>query len=97
MVELGIFRVLLLAGRRFAGRRNAQTLACALLLLAPGVILAQSADKRGLDELLCNLGDLVAAKSSTSGDAGAQAQRNLEIAKERYNEARRSQGPEQIK
>lgn len=39
MVELGIFRVLLPAGRR-----NAQTLACAMLLLAPGVILAQSAD-----------------------------------------------------
>jgi hypothetical protein len=40
---------------------------------------------------------LVAAKSSTSGDAGAQAQRNLEITKEKYNEARHSQGLEQIK
>jgi hypothetical protein len=40
---------------------------------------------------------LVAAKSSTSGDAGAQAQRNLEITKEQYNEVRRSQGLEQIK
>jgi hypothetical protein len=40
---------------------------------------------------------LVAAKSGTSGDAGAQAQRNLEITKEKYNEARRSQGLEQIK
>jgi hypothetical protein len=40
---------------------------------------------------------LVAAKSSTSGDAGAQAQRNLEITKEKYNEARRSQGLEPIK
>jgi len=40
---------------------------------------------------------LVAVKSSTSGAAGAQAQRNLEITKEKYNEARRSQGLEQIK
>jgi hypothetical protein len=40
---------------------------------------------------------LVGAKSSTSGDAGEQAQRNLEIAKEKYNEARRLQGLEQIK
>jgi hypothetical protein len=40
---------------------------------------------------------LVAAKSGTAGDAGVQAQRNLEAAKAKYNEARRSQGLEQIK
>jgi esterase/lipase superfamily enzyme len=96
MVELGILQVLLPAGRRLAGRRHAQTLACALLLLVPGVILAQSTDllrayrnfeaakaankvadalkygndaltlteetgdKRGLVELLCNLGEFAA-------------------------------------
>jgi hypothetical protein len=40
---------------------------------------------------------LVAAKSGASGSAAAEAQRNLEMTKEKYNEARRSQGLEQIK
>jgi esterase/lipase superfamily enzyme len=44
MVELGIFQVLRPAGRRFAARRSAQSLICALLLLASATVLAQSAD-----------------------------------------------------
>jgi esterase/lipase superfamily enzyme len=44
MVELGIFQVLRPARRRLAARRGARSLACALLLLVPGIILAQSAD-----------------------------------------------------
>jgi esterase/lipase superfamily enzyme len=44
MVEPSIFQVLRLAAGRFAARRSARTLACALLLLAPAVLLAQSTD-----------------------------------------------------
>jgi hypothetical protein len=40
---------------------------------------------------------LVAARSSASGSAGADSQRNLALMKDKYNEARRSQGLEQIK
>jgi hypothetical protein len=40
---------------------------------------------------------LLASKSSGSGTADAEAQRNLAITKDKYNEARRSQGLEQIK
>jgi hypothetical protein len=40
---------------------------------------------------------LLASKSSASGNADSEAQRNLAITKEKYNEARRSQGLEQIK
>jgi len=39
----------------------------------------------------------VAAKSGASGSAGADAQRNLAIAKDKYNEVRRSQGLEPLK
>jgi esterase/lipase superfamily enzyme len=44
MVELGMFQVLRPAGRRFAARRGVASLACAVLLLIPAVILAQSTD-----------------------------------------------------
>ena len=40
---------------------------------------------------------LVDAQSSASGGAGAESQRNLALMKDRYNEARRSQGLEPIK
>jgi hypothetical protein len=40
---------------------------------------------------------LLASKDGASGNAGAEAQRNLAITKEKYNEARTSQGLEQIK
>ena len=40
---------------------------------------------------------VVAAESGPSGNAGPEAQRNLATMKEKYNEARRSQGLEPIK
>ena len=40
---------------------------------------------------------LIEAQSSNAGGAGADAQRNLSLMKDRYNEARRSQGLEPIK
>jgi hypothetical protein len=40
---------------------------------------------------------LIEVQSSAAGGAGADSQRNLALMKDRYNEARRSQGLEQIK
>jgi hypothetical protein len=40
---------------------------------------------------------LVEVESSPSGKSTAESQRNLAIMKEKYNEARRSQGLEQLK
>src|ERR1700689_726577 len=93
MVKRGLFQILRPAGRRLTVRLRVKGRACALLLLAPAIVAAQSADllrayknfetakaankvadalkygddaltlteeagdKRGLVELLCNLGE----------------------------------------